>query len=62
METPLTQNINPEKGPCSLKDYIKTGGYSGVAKALTEMTSPQITQAVRDSNLWVVVVRVLIQA
>jgi len=51
METPLTQNINPEKGPCSLKDYIKTGGYSGVAKALTEMTSPQITQAVRDSNL-----------
>jgi NADH-quinone oxidoreductase subunit F len=51
METPLTQNIKPDGIPCSLNDYIKTGGYLGAAKALKEMTSPQITQAVRDSNL-----------
>lgn len=51
METPLTQNIKRDGTFCSLKDYVKNGGYQGAQKALKEMESKQITQTVKDSNL-----------
>jgi len=51
METPLTQNIKNDGIPCSLKDYEKSGGYIGAAKALKELAPQQITQAVKDANL-----------
>jgi NADH:ubiquinone oxidoreductase subunit F (NADH-binding)/(2Fe-2S) ferredoxin len=37
--------------PYSLEDYIASGGYSALAKALDEMTPSQVVQEVRASNL-----------
>jgi len=51
METPLTQNIKKDGTFCNLKEYLKTGGYEGLRKSLKEMSSQQITLAVKDANL-----------
>jgi NADH-quinone oxidoreductase subunit F len=39
--------INPK----SIDDYIAWGGYSGLAKALTEMTPEQVLAEVKEANL-----------
>ena len=40
-ERPLTQNIDLERGPLSLKEYEQAGGYSALRKALKEMACVQ---------------------
>jgi len=39
--------IDPE----SLTDYVATGGYEGMRKALTDMTAEEVVQEVKDSGL-----------
>ncbi|MFZ0452417.1 MAG: NADH-quinone oxidoreductase subunit NuoF [Ignavibacteriaceae bacterium] len=51
MEKPLTKNIAPDRGPLSLKDYEKAGGYQSVKKVLKELEPKQVQQIVKDSNL-----------
>jgi NADH-quinone oxidoreductase subunit F len=51
MEKPLTQHINPESAPLSLKEYQQVGGYAGTVKALKEMTPAEVTNLVKASNL-----------
>jgi NADH-quinone oxidoreductase subunit F len=51
MERPLTKNIRQDKSPVSLKEYEKSGGYSGARKALKELAPVEITQLVRNANL-----------
>ena len=51
MQQPLTQNIDLKRGPLSLKEYEKVGGYASVHKALKQMTPQEITKLVTDSNL-----------
>ncbi|MDT8389512.1 MAG: NADH-quinone oxidoreductase subunit NuoF [Lentisphaeria bacterium] len=40
-------NIDPE----SIDSYIAVGGYTGLAKALTEMTPAEVVQVVKESGL-----------
>lgn len=51
MERPLTQHIDPSRGPLDLKAYREKGGYEAVKKALGEMEPPEITELVKESNL-----------
>jgi NADH-quinone oxidoreductase subunit F len=51
MERPLTQHINPQSPPLTLKEYQKVGGYAGVVKALKEMTPVEVTNLIKASNL-----------
>jgi len=51
MEKPLTQHINAQLPPMNLKEYQKAGGYSGVNKALKEMTPGEVTNMIKASNL-----------
>lgn len=50
-ETPLTQNIRPDREPLDLAGYQRAGGYQALRKALREMDPQQITALVKDSNL-----------
>ncbi|RJQ20527.1 MAG: NADH oxidoreductase (quinone) subunit F [Nitrospiraceae bacterium] len=47
---PLTKNIRPGRGPLTLKEYEKSGGYQAVRKAL-KMTPQQVQEEVKASNL-----------
>jgi len=51
MKKPLTQNIGPDKMPPDLAQYEANGGYSGARKALLEMSSAELLQVIKDSNL-----------
>ena len=51
METPLTQHITPGAAPLTLNEYTKAGGYTGVQKALKEMTPAEVTTLIKGSNL-----------
>ncbi len=51
MQTPLTKNIKPERDFATLDNYLETGGYDGLRKAVTEMDSLQVQQTVKDSGL-----------
>ena len=51
MERPLTQNIDLKRGPLSLQEYERAGGYASLHKALKQMTPQEITKLVTDSNL-----------
>ena len=51
MEKPLTKNIDFIRGPLSIKDYEKAGGYQSVKKVLKELEPKQVQQIVKDSNL-----------
>lgn len=51
METPLTDNIDRERGPLWLEDYERAGGYRAVEKALGEMTPGEVGDAVSESTL-----------
>ena len=47
----MTKHIKPGSPPLNLKDYIQTGGYGGVTKALKDMTPAEVTTLVKTSNL-----------
>lgn len=50
-ERPLTKNIDPERGPLSLKGYEAAGGYQALRKALKDMSPAEVQKIVTDSNL-----------
>lgn len=50
MDTPLTQNIRPDRMPMSFEEYQAAGGYGSVDKALG-MEPEAVTQLVKDANL-----------
>ena len=51
MNKPLTQNIDPKRGPLDLKKYEKAGGYTALKKALKDMEPGDVTKVVKDSGL-----------
>ncbi|MCB9263813.1 MAG: NADH-quinone oxidoreductase subunit NuoF [Lewinellaceae bacterium] len=51
MEKPLTQHINPSRGPLNLKEYEAAGGYQALRKALKKMEPGEVTEEVKQSNL-----------
>jgi len=51
MDKPLTQNIDPKRGPLDLKGYEKAGGYTALKKALKEMKPGDVTKVVKESDL-----------
>lgn len=50
MEKPLTEHIKTD-GPLLISEYLKTGGYDAVRKALKNMAPADITNLVKASNL-----------
>lgn len=50
METPLTQNIRPDRTPLSLDEYRQAGGYEGLRAALA-MEPKEVQKVVTDSGL-----------
>ncbi|HEX9135326.1 MAG TPA: NADH-quinone oxidoreductase subunit F, partial [Nitrospirota bacterium] len=50
-ERPLTRNIDPERGPLTLKGYEEAGGYQALRKALSKMSPAEVQKVVTDSNL-----------
>jgi len=51
MDRPLTQNIDPARGPLDLKGYQRAGGYQAAGKALRNMTPEEIIRQVTDAKL-----------
>ncbi|MGD8403964.1 MAG: NADH-quinone oxidoreductase subunit NuoF [Anaerolineales bacterium] len=51
METPLTQNIQPDRTPLDVKAYERADGYQGLRKALKELAPGEVTEAVKKSDL-----------
>lgn len=50
-DRPLTQNIKADRPFATLADYLKTGGYRGLTKALTDLQPKDVQQWVKDSGL-----------
>jgi len=50
MDTPLTQNIRPDREPLDIAEYERVGGYRALRKAI-RMSPHEIQQMVIDSNL-----------
>src|SRR6185503_16531443 len=50
-ELPLTRNIDIHRGPLSLSEYEKAGGYTALRKALKEIAPGDITALVQQSGL-----------
>jgi len=51
MEAPLTRNIRKDGPPPDIEEYMQSGGYGGVRKALLSMTPAQVTSLVAESGL-----------
>ncbi len=51
MDRPLTEHIDPARGPLDLAGYEAVGGYQGLRKAVGQMSPDEVQQAVKDSNL-----------
>jgi NADH-quinone oxidoreductase subunit F len=51
MEKPLTQFIDSNRPPLSIREYMRRGGYESVRKALLAMTPQEVTKTVQDSDL-----------
>jgi NADH-quinone oxidoreductase subunit F len=51
MQTPLTRNIAPGQAPTDLAAYEANGGYSGLRRALKDLSPADCLQIVQDSNL-----------
>jgi NADH-quinone oxidoreductase subunit F len=51
MERPLTKNIRADREPPTLKEYEQAGGYQSVRKALRSMSSQEVTELVKNSDL-----------
>ena len=51
MERPLTEHIKAGKGPLSIEEYEKSGGYAAVKKILKDMNPKEVQKLVKDSDL-----------
>jgi NADH-quinone oxidoreductase subunit F len=51
MDRPLTQNIRADRDFATLADYLKTGGYEGLRKAVTGLSPKEVQQWVKDAGL-----------
>ena len=51
METPLTQNIRPDREPPDIAAYERAGGYQAARKAVLSMSPWNIVEAVKASRL-----------
>jgi NADH-quinone oxidoreductase subunit F len=51
VETPLTQNIDPDRGPLDLDGYERSGGYAALRRGLKEMTPGEVVEEVSDARL-----------
>lgn len=51
MDRPLTRNIKADGSSASLKEYLQSGGYEGLRKAVSGHTPLAIQQMVKDSGL-----------
>jgi NADH-quinone oxidoreductase subunit F len=51
MDKPLTRNIKPDGPAATLKEYLQSGGYEGLRKAIQVHTPAEIQQLVKDSGL-----------
>src|SRR5678816_209420 len=51
METPLTQHINLQRPPLSLKEYEQVGGYAAVHKVIKNHSPSDVQKLVQESNL-----------
>lgn len=51
MGKPLTRNIKPDGTAASLKEYIKSGGYEGLRKALKDYQPEEVQHLVKDAGL-----------
>jgi NADH:ubiquinone oxidoreductase subunit F (NADH-binding) len=49
-DRPLTQNIRADGTPTFIKDYEGMGGYSGLRKALKEMSPESCHYEVKNSR------------
>jgi NADH-quinone oxidoreductase subunit F len=50
-ETPLTRNINPEKGPTDLAAYEANGGYQAVRNSIGQADPKSVLETISDANL-----------
>lgn len=50
-DRPLSRAMRADGRPALLGDYTAAGGYEGLARALEELSPPEVTQAVTDSGL-----------
>lgn len=50
-QTQYLISYNPKVDPKSIDDYLANGGYSGLAKALSEMSPEQVLEEVKKANL-----------
>ena len=51
MDKPLTKNIRPDRAFATLEDYLETGGYQGLRKAIMQLQPKEVLQRVKDSGL-----------
>jgi len=51
VDKPLTKNISPDRTFATLEDYLKTGGYQGLQKVITELQPKEVQQWVKDAGL-----------
>ncbi|WP_299980243.1 NADH-ubiquinone oxidoreductase-F iron-sulfur binding region domain-containing protein [Desulfobacula sp.] len=50
-QTQYLISYNPKIDPTSIDDYLANGGYSGLSKALFEMSPEQVLEEVKKANL-----------
>lgn len=50
-EQPLTQNIRTGREPLDLEGYERAGGYQALRKAILQISPPEITRFVKESDL-----------
>ena len=50
-EKPLTKNIRPGGPPCNLREYVESGGYRGLRKALSDHDHEEVIDMVVRANL-----------
>ena len=48
---PLTQNVRADGATATLEDYLRTGGYQGLRRALEELSPQAVQQQVKDAGL-----------
>ena len=51
METPLTNNIGPDKSPTDFAAYEQNGGYEAVRNTIGKMSTAEVLEIVKESNL-----------
>ncbi|MGR9046002.1 MAG: NADH-quinone oxidoreductase subunit NuoF [Gammaproteobacteria bacterium] len=51
IDKPLTKNIRPDRPFATLADYLETGGYRGLRKAIMDLQPNEVVQWVKDSGL-----------